>query len=204
MGKLANVLAVALTCAAVAVAADVFRKLGLALYTEQYLAGLLALAMPLLFLHVPADGGKRGREGPVPWYDLVAALTSFAGAVYIAVPLSRAVGAGARAPLGRPGRRGRHDPSHPGRIAAHHRNGPALHHHLLLRAGAGRRPSARRVRRQIDPIRPADLLFRLGFHRGPRHHAQDRVGRRRHLRPVRQRAAEIGRSCTSSPTSRSR
>jgi TRAP transporter 4TM/12TM fusion protein len=83
MAKLANVLAVALTCAAVAVAADVFRRLGLALYTEQYLAGLLALAMPLLFLYVPADGGKRGREGPVPWYDLLAALSSFAGALYI-------------------------------------------------------------------------------------------------------------------------
>jgi TRAP transporter 4TM/12TM fusion protein len=83
MTKLVNVLAVALTCAAVAVAADLFRKFGLSLYTEQYLAGLLALAMPLVFLHVPAGGGKRGRGGPVPWYDVVAALASCAGAVYI-------------------------------------------------------------------------------------------------------------------------
>src|SRR5262245_9138269 len=85
MTKLVNVLAVALTCAAVAVALDLFRKFGVSLYTEQYLAGLLALAMPLLFLYVPADGGKRGRDGPVPWYDLAAALASCAGAVYILV-----------------------------------------------------------------------------------------------------------------------
>jgi TRAP transporter 4TM/12TM fusion protein len=83
MTRLVNVLAVALTCAAVAVAADLFRKFGLSLYSEQYLAGLLGLAMPLIFLHVPADGGKRGRAGPLPWYDALAALISFAGCVYI-------------------------------------------------------------------------------------------------------------------------
>jgi TRAP transporter 4TM/12TM fusion protein len=83
MSKLVNALAVTLTCAAIAVAADLFRKVGLSLYAEQYLAGLLALALPLLFLHVPADGGKRGREGAVPWYDIAAALVSCAGALYI-------------------------------------------------------------------------------------------------------------------------
>ena len=39
--------------------------------------------MPLIFLHVPADGGKRGRAGPLPWYDALAALISFAGCIYI-------------------------------------------------------------------------------------------------------------------------
>jgi TRAP transporter 4TM/12TM fusion protein len=85
MTKLVNILAVALTLAAVAVAADLFRKLGISLYTEQYLAGLLALALPLLFLHVPSDGGKRGSEGGVPWYDQLAALLAGAGALYIAI-----------------------------------------------------------------------------------------------------------------------
>ena len=50
MSKIVNVLAVLLTCAVLALAADVFRRFGLALYAEQYLAGFLALAMPLLFL----------------------------------------------------------------------------------------------------------------------------------------------------------
>ena len=85
MPKVVNVLAVALTGAAIAVAADLFRKLGLSLYTEQYLAGLLALALPLLYLHVPARGSKRGRDGPVPWYDLAAAAMACAGAIYMAV-----------------------------------------------------------------------------------------------------------------------
>jgi len=84
MSKIVNVLAVLLTCAVLALAADVFRRFGLALYAEQYLAGLLALAMPLLFLHVPAKGGRGGRTGPVPWYDMLAAAVSCAGAIYIA------------------------------------------------------------------------------------------------------------------------
>jgi TRAP transporter 4TM/12TM fusion protein len=83
MPLVVNVLAVALTCAVIAVSADLFRRMGLNLYTEQYLAGLLALAMPLLFLHVPAAGGRTGRSGPVPWYDLAAAAASFLASLYV-------------------------------------------------------------------------------------------------------------------------
>jgi hypothetical protein len=79
MRILINVLAVALTCAVIGVTADLFRKASLSLYTEQYLAGLLALAMPLLYLHVPATGGRGGRSGLVPWYDVLAAILSCAG-----------------------------------------------------------------------------------------------------------------------------
>jgi len=85
MRILLSTLAVALTCGVIALSADLFRRVGLSLYTEQYLAALLALAMPLLFLHLPARGGRQGRSGPVPWYDVLAACASFAGAVYIAV-----------------------------------------------------------------------------------------------------------------------
>jgi TRAP transporter 4TM/12TM fusion protein len=85
MGKLINVLAVALTLAVIAVTADLPRTAGLSLYTEQYLAGLMALAMPLLFLHVPAHGRRGTRVGPVPWYDLAAAAVSFAAMAYVAV-----------------------------------------------------------------------------------------------------------------------
>jgi len=85
MGRLISILAVALTCCVIALSGDVFRLAGLTLYTEQYLAGLLAIAMPLLFLKVPAKGGREGRSGPVPWYDLAAALVSFVAALYVAV-----------------------------------------------------------------------------------------------------------------------
>jgi TRAP transporter 4TM/12TM fusion protein len=85
MKRLVNALAVALTCCVIALSADFFRLAGLSLYTEQFLAGLLALALPLVFLHVPAGGGRGGRNGAVPWYDLCAAAISFATASYIAV-----------------------------------------------------------------------------------------------------------------------
>ena len=85
MTRLINVMAVVLTCAVIAVTADLFRMAGLSLYTEQYLAGLMALALPLLYLHVPAHGRRGARSGPVPWYDVLAAIVSFAAMVYVAV-----------------------------------------------------------------------------------------------------------------------
>ena len=84
MGSLISVLAAALTCGAIALSADLFRMVGLSLYTEQYLAWLLAIATPLVFLHVSARG-ERGREGGVSWYDLVAAALGFAAAAYLAL-----------------------------------------------------------------------------------------------------------------------
>ena len=83
MKKLVDVLAIALTGGVLALAADLFRRVGIVLYSEQYLAFLLALAMPLLFLHVPVGG--RQRVGAVPWYDLAAALASFLACAYVGV-----------------------------------------------------------------------------------------------------------------------
>src|SRR6185437_275018 len=80
-----NILATTLTIAVICVTADVFRMIGISLYTEQYLAGLTALAMPLLFLYVPATGARGGRDGAVPWYDIVLAALSFAMMIYVAV-----------------------------------------------------------------------------------------------------------------------
>ncbi|TMH76643.1 MAG: TRAP transporter large permease subunit [Betaproteobacteria bacterium] len=84
MGRLISVLAVVLTCAAIALSADLFRMAGLSLYTEQVLAGLLAIATPLVFLHVSVRG-ERGRTGNVPWYDLAAAVIGFAASAYLAI-----------------------------------------------------------------------------------------------------------------------
>jgi len=86
MKILINVVAVALTVSVIGVTTDVFRKFGISLYTEQYLALLTGLAMPLLYLYVPARGGRYGQaKRLVPWYDLVAAGLSFATMMYIAV-----------------------------------------------------------------------------------------------------------------------
>lgn len=87
MRLVANSLAVLLTLGVVAVSGDLFRHIGLSLYTEQYLAGLLGLAMPLLFLVVPARRGSAGRTrtGPVPWYDAVLAAVSFLLCAYVTV-----------------------------------------------------------------------------------------------------------------------
>ena len=163
MRILVNVMAVTLTLAVIAVTADLFRKVGLSLYTEQYLAGLMALAMPLLYLHVPAQGRRGTRGGPVPWYDLVAAAVSFAAMVYVAVrfpSLSELVSA-------RPWDglivAGIVIAAHPRGPPAHHRERAALHHHVLLRARPGRRLPAGRVRRQVDSVRPPHLLFGMGL-----------------------------------------
>jgi TRAP transporter 4TM/12TM fusion protein len=83
MKKLTACLAVLLTCGAIALSADALRIAGLSLYSEQYLAGLLAIATPLTFLHVSA-AGERGRAS-APWYDLVAAAAGFLAAGYLAV-----------------------------------------------------------------------------------------------------------------------
>ena len=84
MTRLINFLAVLLTVCVIALSADLFRKAGLVLYTEQYLAGLLAIALPLVYLQVPATG-ERKRAGPVPWYDLAAALAGFLACGFAAV-----------------------------------------------------------------------------------------------------------------------
>ncbi|MSQ19803.1 MAG: TRAP transporter fused permease subunit [Betaproteobacteria bacterium] len=84
MTVLINLLAVILTLAALALSADLFRAVGISLYTEQFLAILLAIATPLLFLRAPANG-TRERTGPVPWYDLVAAIVAAVGGVYLTV-----------------------------------------------------------------------------------------------------------------------
>src|SRR5260370_7525750 len=88
MGRLISVLAVVLTCAAIALSADLFRMAGLSLYTEQVLAGLLAIATPLVFLHVSAGGG-RGRAGAAPWYDAAAALPAFPPSAFLPIRYAR-------------------------------------------------------------------------------------------------------------------
>lgn len=82
--KLVTTLAVALTCAAIGRAWDLDRAVGLVLYTEQFLSGMLILALPLVYLAVPAGKGRE-RKGRVPWYDGLAAVVGCAVAAYTTI-----------------------------------------------------------------------------------------------------------------------
>ena len=79
---LVSVLASLLTLGAIGWAADVYTRIGLALYNEQFLAGMLALVLPLAYLTVPR---VKGAAAPLPWYDALAAAIGFAAAAYVAV-----------------------------------------------------------------------------------------------------------------------
>lgn len=79
-------LAVILTLGSLAWAADLFRMVGVMLFNEQHLAMSLAVAIPLLFITVPAR--KSDRKLPrtkVPWYDLLFAISGSATSIYIAI-----------------------------------------------------------------------------------------------------------------------
>ena len=82
-GRVAAAFAVLLTCAAIVWAADRPREVGLLLYTEQFLCGMLALALPLVLLTTRAT--KDAPAGAVPWYDWLAAAAGFGAAAYMAV-----------------------------------------------------------------------------------------------------------------------
>jgi TRAP transporter 4TM/12TM fusion protein len=63
--------------------ADVYRQLfGLVLYTEQYLAAVLAIGLPLVLVSMPARRGAPRLA--VPWYDAILALLAFACAAFMA------------------------------------------------------------------------------------------------------------------------
>lgn len=75
------VLAALLTCGSLAWAADLYRKVGIVILTEQFLAAMLGIALGLMFLYYPA---KRGTvRASVPWYDLLAAIVGLAAGFYV-------------------------------------------------------------------------------------------------------------------------
>ncbi len=84
LSKFVSVMAVLLTLGAVAWGTDSIRAVGLYIYPEQYLGAMLAIALPLVYLAVPAGQG-RFRKGPVPWYDILAAIAGFSVAAFSVV-----------------------------------------------------------------------------------------------------------------------
>lgn len=77
------VLSVLLVLGAVAYATDLYGALGIVLYGEQFVSGMLAIAFLLLFLAVPLHGGRR-RSAP-PLYDIFLGLLGFGAAMYMSV-----------------------------------------------------------------------------------------------------------------------
>ncbi len=71
-----------LTIVAVAWALDLPQRINWPLFTEQFLAGVLALVLPLAFL---ATSGARKRHGAAAWWDVVLAAIGALAAGYVAI-----------------------------------------------------------------------------------------------------------------------
>jgi TRAP transporter 4TM/12TM fusion protein len=94
-GSLRNVtkaLQAALVLLVVAWVLNIPGRLGIALYTEQFLATVLGITLALTFLTIPArghnaDGGTfvDPASRRIAWYDLIAATAGFAACLYIAI-----------------------------------------------------------------------------------------------------------------------
>ena len=82
---LTAILTAALPLLALGWSLDLFRAVGLYLFTEHILAGLLALALPTAFLTHTIKGQRRDPAASLPLHDAAAALLGFAAAFYIAV-----------------------------------------------------------------------------------------------------------------------
>lgn len=81
--KITAILAVMLTLVACGWSLDLPRFLSLGFYPQQFFATILALALPLAYLTLPAR--RSAERGIVPWYDALAALVGFLAVAFIAV-----------------------------------------------------------------------------------------------------------------------
>ena len=94
---IATALAALLTLASLAWAADLYRAAGILIWDEQFYAGMLAIALALVFLRIPARrGSARGR---LPWYDALAAALGAAASCFIALNYPQMSDAIAEQPL---------------------------------------------------------------------------------------------------------
>jgi TRAP transporter 4TM/12TM fusion protein len=79
---LVETLACLLTLGGIGWALDLYSRSGLEIYDQQFLAGMLAIALPMALLKFPIRGKTRNH---LPWYDAVAAAVAFAAAGYLAI-----------------------------------------------------------------------------------------------------------------------
>ena len=83
VGWLKIALASAITIAALMWGGDIFRRVGINILTQQFVAGMLAVSLALAFLHLPAR--RDSQRLHVPWYDWLFALAGLASGMYLAV-----------------------------------------------------------------------------------------------------------------------
>ena len=76
-----GILASLLTLGAVAWAVGIYQILDLSIYNEQFAAAMLAAALALAYVHLPARRGAARRR--VPWYDWIAVIASLGAAGYL-------------------------------------------------------------------------------------------------------------------------
>jgi TRAP-type uncharacterized transport system fused permease subunit len=74
MPALRNSLGVLITLAAIAFAADLFSRLGIAIYTEQYLAAILGISLALVFIKPQSSQLKRSLNGLLALLGLITSL----------------------------------------------------------------------------------------------------------------------------------
>ena len=87
--RLIDALAILLTLGGIGWALDVYNRVGIAIYDQQYLAGMLAIALTLAFLKFPVRSATEKTD--LPWYDAVAAVVVFAATGYLATFYPRIV-----------------------------------------------------------------------------------------------------------------
>ena len=78
--RLIDTLAALLTLAGIGWALDIYNRIGLQLYDQQYLAYFLAIAIAMAFLKFPIVGKEKTN---LPWYDAVAAAVGFGAVGYL-------------------------------------------------------------------------------------------------------------------------
>ena len=77
----ARTLATLLSLGSISWALDAYLWFEILLYPAQFFAGMLAIALPLAFIALPAHRGTA--RGPVPWFDWLFAALSFAAVAYL-------------------------------------------------------------------------------------------------------------------------
>ena len=91
-GRLLRITAVATAALAIYQIFNLGSYTGFTMLTSQYIYGLLAMMLPMVFVAIPAGRGRR--VAPTPWYDWLLALASIGCCVFFIIHSNEAVDEG--------------------------------------------------------------------------------------------------------------